>query len=204
MDRADEASDGKIIDSNSIMLSSLLKKSMCDISHQIRVSDDQEEILNAIKISKNDSDIILITGGSSFGKKDYLPKLIDNILFHGVTIKPGKPIGFAIQDIPIFIMSGYPVASFVQFYIFVIHYIENILKTNLLKSVELNFSENYSSELGRVEFVRCILKNNEIYPIRLSGSGVISSISNSSGFILINENIEGINKGDKYRFYYYL
>jgi molybdopterin molybdotransferase len=58
--------------------------------------------------------------------------------------------------------------------------------------------------LGRVEFVRCILKNNEIYPIRLSGSGVISSISNSSGFILINENIEGINKGDKYRFYYYL
>jgi molybdopterin molybdotransferase len=204
VDRADEASDGKIIDSNSIMLSSLLKKSMCDVSHQIRVSDDQEEILNAIKISKNDSDIILITGGSSFGKKDYLPKLIDNILFHGVTIKPGKPLGFAIQDIPIFIMSGYPVASFVQFYIFVIHYLESILKTNLLKSVELNFSENYSSELGRVEFVRCILKNNEIYPIRLSGSGVISSISNSSGFILINENIEGINKGDKYRFYYYL
>ncbi|KYC45938.1 MAG: dehydrogenase FmdD [Candidatus Methanofastidiosum methylothiophilum] len=200
----DEVESGKIIDSNSIMLSSLIKKAMCEMVHQIRVADDQEEILNAISIAKKDSDIILITGGSSFGKKDFLPKIVDNIILHGVTIKPGKPIGFASHDIPLFIMSGYPVASFVQFYLFVVPYLENILKTKLLKSVELSFAENYSSELGRVEFVRCILKDNEIIPIRLSGSGVISSISNSSGYVLINENTEGVNKGERCRFYYYL
>jgi len=204
VDKVTKLETGKIIDSNSIMLSSLTKKSMCKVVNQIRVADDQEEILKAIKTSKKDSDIILITGGSSFGKKDYLPKIIENIVFHGVTIKPGKPIGFAIQENPIFIMSGYPVASFVQFYLFVIPYLENILKTKLLKSVDLSFSENYSSELGRVEFVRCILKDNEIFPIRLSGSGVISSISNSTGYALINENTEGVNKGEKCRFYYYL
>jgi len=199
-----EIENGMIIDSNSIMLSSLTKKAMCEVVHQIRVADDQEEILKAIKTSKKDSDIILITGGSSFGKKDYLPKIIENIVFHGVTVKPGKPIGFAIQGQPIFIMSGYPVASFVQFYLFVVPYLENILKTKLLKSVDLPFSENYSSELGRVEFVRCIIKDNEIFPVRLSGSGVISSISSSTGYSLINENTEGVNKGEKCRFYYYL
>ncbi len=204
VDKVPEVESGKIIDSNSIMLSSLTKKTMCEVVHKIRVADNQEEILNAIKTSKKDSDIILITGGSSFGKKDYLPKIIENIVFHGVTVKPGKPIGFAIQEKPIFIMSGYPVASFVQFYLFVVPYLENILKTKLLKSIDLAFSENYSSELGRVEFVRCILKDNEIFPIRLSGSGVISSISSSTGYTLINENTEGVNKGEKCRFYYYL
>ncbi|MEN6378074.1 MAG: gephyrin-like molybdotransferase Glp [Methanofastidiosum sp.] len=199
-----EIENGKIVDSNSIMLSSLSIRAFCKVVHKFRVPDDQEEILKVINISKKDSDIILITGGSSFGKKDYLPKIIENIVFHGVTIKPGKPIGFSIQGIPIFIMSGYPVASFVQFYLFVIPYLENILKTKILKSVDLTFSENYSSELGRVEFVRCILKDSEIYPVRLSGSGVISSISSSTGYALINENTEGINKGEKCRFYYYL
>ncbi|NYT04050.1 MAG: molybdopterin molybdenumtransferase MoeA, partial [Candidatus Methanofastidiosa archaeon] len=185
-------------------LSSLSKKAMCKVVHQFRVTDNERNILKSIANSRGDSDIILITGGSSFGKKDFLPKIITNILFHGVTIKPGKPIGFSIQDIPIFIMSGYPVASFVQFYLFVIPYLEDILKTKILKSVDLSFSENYPSDLGRVEFVRCTLKNNEIFPIRLSGSGVISSISNSTGYVLINENIEGINKGEKCRFFYYL
>jgi len=199
-----EIENGKIVDSNSIMLSSLSIRAFCKVVHKFRVPDDQEEILKVINISKKDSDIILITGGSSFGKKDYLPKIIENIVFHGVTIKPGKPIGFSIQGIPIFIMSGYPVASFVQFYLFVVPYLENILKTKILKSVDLTFSENYSSELGRVEFVRCILKDSEIYPVRLSGSGVISSISSSTGYALINENTEGVNKGEKCRFYYYL
>ena len=199
-----ELENGKIVDSNSIMLSSLSIRAFCKVVHKFRVADDQEEILKCIAISKRDSDIILITGGSSFGKKDYLPKIIENIIFHGVTIKPGKPIGFSIHDIPIFIMSGYPVASFVQFYLFVVPYLENILKTKILKSVDLTFSDNYSSELGGVEFVRCILKDNEIVPVRLSGSGIISSISNSSGYVLINENTEGVNKGEKCRFYYYL
>jgi len=204
VENTNEIENGKIVDSNSIMLSSLSIRAFCKVVHKFRVADDQEEILKVINISKKDSDIILITGGSSFGKKDYLPKIIENIVFHGVTIKPGKPIGFSIQNIPIFIMSGYPVASFAQFYLFVVPYLENILKTKILKSVDLTFSENYSSELGRVEFVRCILKDNEIVPVRLSGSGVISSISSSTGFVLINENTEGVNRGEKCRFYYYL
>ena len=204
VDKIEEKDPGKILDSNTIMLSSLSKKAFCKVTYQARVKDDQNEILEAISSAKKESDLILITGGSSFGMKDLLPKLLNNMIFHGVTIKPGKPIGFSIQEVPIFVMSGYPVASFVQFYLFVVPYLENILKTKISKSIDLTFSENYSSELGRVEFVRCIIKDNEIFPVRLSGSGVISSISSSTGYVLINENIEGVNKGEKYRFNYYI
>lgn len=204
VERIDARDLGKILDSNSIMLSSLSKKALCKITYQTRVNDDQDEILNAISNAKKESDIILITGGSSFGKKDLLPRIIGDMLFHGVTIKPGKPIGFSIKDVPVFVMSGYPVASFVQFYLFVIPYLESIMKTKILKDVKLPFSVSMASELGRLEFVRCRIEDDEIVPLRIFGSGIISSISNSTGFVLIDEKTEGINKGEKIRFYYYI
>lgn len=204
VDRIDEKDPGKILDSNSIMLSSLSKKALCRVTYQTRVNDDQDEILNAISNAKKESDIILITGGSSFGKKDLLPRIIGDMLFHGVTIKPGKPIGFSFQDVPVFVMSGYPVASFVQFYLFVIPYLESIMKTKILKDVKLPFSVSMASEVGRLEFVRCRIEDDEIVPLRIFGSGIISSISNSTGFVLIDEKTEGINKGEKIRFYYYI
>jgi len=204
VERIDEKDPGKILDSNSIMLSSLSKKALCRVTYQTRVDDDQDEILNAISNAKKESDIILITGGSSFGKKDLLPRIIGDMLFHGVTIKPGKPIGFSIKVVPVFVMSGYPVASFVQFYLFVIPYLESILKTKILKDVKLPFSVSMASELGRLEFVRCRIEGDEIVPLRIFGSGIISSISNSTGYVLIDEKTEGINKGEKIRFYYYI
>jgi len=204
VDKIDEKDPGKILDSNSIMLSSLSKKALCKVTYHAMVNDDQNEILNSISNAKKDSDIILITGGSSFGKKDMLPKIVGNMLFHGVTIKPGKPIGFSIQEKPIFIMSGYPVASFVQFYLFVIPYLESILKTKIIKDVKLPFSVSIASEVGRLEFVRSRIDDDEIVPLRIFGSGIISSISNSTGYALIDEKSEGINKGEKIRFYYYI
>jgi len=204
VDKIEDNENGKTIDSNSIMLLALAKRAMCKVTYQTRVNDNKEEIEKAISNAKKVSDIILITGGSSFGKKDLIPKIIDNMLFHGVTIKPGKPIGFSVDEVPIFIMSGYPVASFVQFYLFVIPYLESALGARILNYVDLPFSEDISSEVGRFEFVRCKIADGGIFPIRLFGSGIISSLSNSTGYVLIDEKSEGINKGEKIRFYYYI
>lgn len=204
VDRIEDNEKGKTIDSNSIMLLSLAKKAMSKVTYQSRVRDDKDEIEKAISNAKKISDIILITGGSSFGKKDLLPKIIDNMIFHGVTIKPGRPIGFSFEGVPIFIMSGYPVASFVQFYLFVIPYLEKALDAKILNYVDLPFSEDTSSDVGRFEFIRCKIVDGGIFPIRLFGSGIISSLSNSTGYVLINEKTEGINKGEKVRFYYYI
>ncbi|NMC59856.1 MAG: molybdopterin molybdotransferase MoeA [Candidatus Methanofastidiosa archaeon] len=204
VDTIENNEKGKTIDSNSIMLLALAKKAMSKVTYQTRVKDDKEEIEEAISNARKVSDIILITGGSSFGKKDLLPKIVDDMIFHGVTIKPGRPIGFSMKEVPIFIMSGYPVASFVQFYLFVIPYLEKILGAKILNYVDLPFSEDISSEVGRFEFLRCKIQDGSIFPIRLFGSGIISSLSNSTGYVLINEKTEGINKGEKLTFYYYI
>jgi len=196
--------DGKIIESNSLLLTGLLESVGCGILDVSVVKDDESDILEGLEKAK-DSDMILITGGSSFGKRDMSSIVFKDFLYHGVTIKPGRPFGLALKDdVPVFVMSGYPVAAFVQFYLFVIPFLEVSLGTNFIKKAPLHISSDHTSQLGRMEFIRCRLSNGLVEPIRRSGSSMISSIASADGFILIDEMTEGINKGDIVEFNYFI
>lgn len=197
--------EGKIFESNSLMLSKLLDAIGCEVPSVSVVPDDEAMIQEAIESASEKSDMLLITGGSSFGKKDMAHKLFDNFVFHGVTIKPGRPFGFTLRgEMPCFIMSGYPVASYVQFYLFVIPFIESALSTSILKRAFLPIDVERPSSLGRMEFVRCRIMAGNVEPIRSSGSSMISSLAIADGYILIDELTEGINPGDMIEFTYFL
>jgi molybdopterin molybdotransferase len=57
------------------------------------------------------------------------------------------------------------------------------------------------SAVGRTDFVRVKLfrTENGIYvePLRISGSGILSSMTKSDGFVVIEENKEGVAEGEK-------
>ncbi|MES2691862.1 MAG: molybdopterin molybdotransferase MoeA [Verrucomicrobiota bacterium] len=63
-------------------------------------------------------DVIVITGGVSKGKFDYLPTELERQgvkkVFHGVAQRPGKPMWFGVSSrkTPIFALPGNPVASY--------------------------------------------------------------------------------------------
>ncbi|HIP16956.1 MAG TPA: molybdopterin molybdenumtransferase MoeA, partial [Methanothermococcus okinawensis] len=94
---------------------------------------------------------------------------------------------------------GYPVALAVQFELFFRSYFRS------RKTLYLPLNRNIPSTLGRVDMARVIIinKNNKAYvePLRISGSGVISSIKRADGYIIIDENIEGHEKGDYVKVY---
>jgi len=194
---------GKIIDSNSIMLKGLLQKARCTISYHALVPDKSDEMSRAVSDASIVSDFVLITGGSSFGEKDLVSGMLCNHIFHGVGIKPGKPIGFAMMGVPVFSLSGYPVAAFTQFYLFVIPFIEKAFGSKLLTTVTLPFGDAIASSLGRREFVRCIVRENSVLPVRISGSTMLSSVTKADGFVLTDSFSEGINKGDDVAFTYF-
>jgi molybdopterin molybdotransferase len=196
--------DGKIFESNSLMLSKMLESLGCEVGEVSVVKDEKGPILSALKMAE-DSDLVMITGGSSYGKKDMSSIVFDDHVFHGVTIKPGRPIGFVIwDDKPVYLMSGYPVAAFVQFYLFVIPFIERATGANYLKRVKMTICKDRPSQLGRMEFVRCRIRSGMVEPIRKSGSSMLSSIASADGFILIDELTEGLNKGDIVEFNYFV
>uniref|UniRef100_UPI00262A2109 molybdopterin-binding protein n=1 Tax=Thermococcus sp. TaxID=35749 RepID=UPI00262A2109 len=178
---------------NSVMLESLVRKYFGEPVFYGVFPDDEEDIRGAIERAKNENDLILVTGGSAFGDKDFAHRFV-KLLFHGTTIKPGRPIGYGER---IFIMSGYPAAVFAQFHLYVKHALAELVGAkNYEVRVKATLTERASSQLGRHEFVKVWYENGEARPIKKKGSGIISSLVESNGYIVIPEDSEGYLEGE--------
>lgn len=111
----------QIIDTNGPMVAAMLEDAGCTIIQRLRVNDDEQAIRTALDtvIDEGTADMILSTGGASAGAKDLLRPAIEAIgaaiHFHGVHMRPGKPVLFATAPggIPIFGLPGNPVAALV-------------------------------------------------------------------------------------------
>ena len=194
----------KIMDVNSYTLCAMV--SPIGVPHQIGIiKDDKQKIKDAIKKCL-DYDLILISGGSSVGKKDYLPEVVSEmgkVLFHGVSLRPGRPTGFGIiKKTPIFILPGFPVATLVSFEVFVkalLQKMQGMKVCNTYPQIKATLKRKIASEIGRKDFVRVKLEKSDsgflAEPITSSGSGIISSMVKADGFVMVSERMEGIEKG---------
>ena len=85
------------------------------------VTDSPEKIKETIT-SNLDADMIITSGGTSVGKRDYVPAVVESIgklLVHGVGISPGKPTALGIiNGKPVLCMPGYPVAGIVALFFY--------------------------------------------------------------------------------------
>ncbi|MBF0384582.1 MAG: molybdopterin molybdotransferase MoeA [Candidatus Omnitrophica bacterium] len=107
----------------------------CDerFSNCFHLKDKKEKIKSTLNKLLQKYDILIVTGGVSMGKFDYLPEAIKesgiNILFHKVSQRPGKPLLFAKtkEGKAIFGLPGNPVSSQVCLYRYVIPFIKRSL-----------------------------------------------------------------------------
>ncbi len=201
---------GKVYDSNSYAIASLVKE--CGGIPVIMrvVSEEKDDIRSAILNTIETSNVIVTSGGTSVGKKDAVPEVIDEmgrLLFRGVNIKPGKPTCFGlINNKPVFGLPGFPVSAMISFKAFVIPALLKILGANerrIWPKIRAKISRNIPSVLGRRDYVRVKLEYEEnrgvlpyAIPVRAGGSGIISSMSVANGYVVIPENVEGILEGN--------
>ncbi len=185
---------GKIIESDSIMLAGLVERYFGNPIFYGVIPDDEEVIRAAIEKAKAENDLVLVTGGSAFGDRDFAHRFV-SLLFHGTTIKPGRPIGYGER---VFIMSGYPVAVFAQFHLYVKHALAKLVGArNYEVRVRAKLTDRISSQLGRYEFVKVYYEDGTARPIKKRGSGLISSLVESNGYITIPEDSEGYLEGEE-------
>ena len=185
---------GKILESNSIMLRGLVKRYFGEPVFYGILPDDEDLIKEVVDRAKRESDLVLVTGGSAFGDRDFAHRFV-SLLFHGTTIKPGRPIGYGER---VFIMSGYPAAVFAQFHLYVKHALAKLVGArNYEVRVRATLTDRVSSQLGRYEFVKVWYENGRAKPIKKRGSGLISSLVQSNGYVVIPENSEGYLEGEE-------
>ncbi len=200
---------GKIYNSNTSMISALVNLYGGAVIKGETVEDDKKIIQNRLFEAAGDSQIVIFTGGTSVGTKDYLPEIIDEsgtVLTHGIAMRPGAPvlIGFLYETL-IFCLPGTPVAAYVSFLKIVGPAIRKMLGCTVLDPrIEIFASINKDvpvAGLGFLHYLRVKVEKerNEFIanPVKLKGSGVISSLTSSDGIIEIPPHQEGLKKGEK-------
>lgn len=163
------------------------------------VLDDPNLIRRAIESCLN-SDMIILIGGTSVGKRDYAPGVLEglgSLLVHGVRVQPGKPIAFgSVECVPVICLPGYPVATLVDLYLFVRPALKKMAhQSDAAPKAAAKLSRKISSKAGYLGIVRVKLKGEFAEPIMTSGAGILSSVARADGFVIVSEELEGIEAG---------
>ena len=201
---------GRIRDINTYALSSLVKKAGgIPVTYGI-IGDDFDELLEKCSIAIVNSDMVLISGGSSVGTRDLTVEVLSSlpgsdIMVHGISISPGKPTilaksnGKAVWGLP-----GHVVSAMIVFEIVIRPFMKKIsgLSSKYKKGLRIPalLSRNISSAQGRLDYIRVrLIEKNDIKwaePV-LGKSGLISNLTKADGLIEIGINTEGLDKGSK-------
>ena len=173
------------------------------------IKDDYQALFEKCTLAVKNSDMIIISGGSSVGTRDLTIDVLNalnnsRILVHGIPMSPGKPTILAkAGNKPVWGLPGHVTSAMVVFDRVVRPFVEHAGGKDLLKNrnqpyILAKISRNLSSAQGRIDFVRVRLKKSDnvlwAEPI-LGKSGLINTMVQADGLIEIDMNTEGLDKG---------
>jgi molybdenum cofactor synthesis domain-containing protein len=198
---------GKIPDVNRPTLLSAIRELGCEPIDIGIARDEFSEIQGKLRGALETSDIILATAGTSVGPGDMVPRVIDSLgkpgmLVHGVAMRPSMPTGLAVVNgRPIVSLPGYPASAYLAFLEFVPPLVRHLLGTHLLPrpKVEAKLRRRVAGVLGSKTYVRVQVSESGgslfVDPVRTSGAGILSSLVQANGFIIVPEHVEGYEEG---------
>ncbi|MCK1384452.1 molybdopterin biosynthesis protein [Bradyrhizobium sp. 21] len=161
------------------------------------IPDDEAKLEAAMRRALADSDMLVLSGGTSKGAGDLSHRIIDRlgepgIIAHGVALKPGKPLCLAVCDgKPVVILPGFPTSAMFTFHDMIVPVLRRMagLPPRSDAKVSATVPVRIASELGRTEFVMVSLVEGKdgliAYPSG-KGSGAITSFSQADGFLRID------------------
>jgi len=154
------------------------------------------------------ADVVLLTGGVSKGKFDFVRAAVDSIgatiRFHGVAMKPEKPLLCATTKDNRFIfgLPGNPLSAMTAFYEFVVPTLRRLsgIQANEVKpSFFLTTSSQIITKGGRTHFILARLENKKtglcVSPVKTHSSSDFVSGGKSDGVIVIPFDIREVEEG---------
>jgi molybdopterin molybdotransferase len=199
---------GKIYDSNRAMLGGLLADPGYSVVDLGVIPDNKQLLQHSFIEASLNHDVIITTGGASVGEADYVKEILQScgeVNFWKIAIKPGKPLAFGkIGGCHFFGLPGNPVAVVVTFQQIVAPALRQLSGAPPAKP--LRFTATCTTALkkapGRKEYQRGILSKDEhgeffVASAGRQGSNILSSMSQSGCYIVLPEQCNGVQPGDK-------
>lgn len=197
---------GKIRNSNGSMLLSLASAAGCHTRY-LGIGPDSERELGELISGSTKADLLLISGGVSVGDYDLIPSLLKNvgaeILFHGVRVKPGKPLLFARKDrCLIFGIPGNPVSNLTTFVLFVRPAIKKMMGRvdyeHALINARLTSGISQKGDRAYILPSRCRIEDgrHHVTPLKLNGSADIVGCAGCDCLIVLEEGRKILKAGE--------
>ncbi len=182
-------------------------------ARMLHLPDEKERTKKELEICISQYDVIILSGGISMGKFDYIPQVLEELLvtklFHKVKQRPGKPFWFGTHadGTLVFAFPGNPVSTFMCLHRYLIPWIESSLqipnsKFRFPKYAVLNEDVTFTAPLQYFMQVKVnISEQGQLLatPTVGNGSGDFANLIDSSGFIELPMDQSNFKKGEVYK-----
>ncbi len=192
--------------SNNFALQAALAQLGCkaDLFHLI---DNRTELEQKIKNILGKYELIILSGGASKGKFDFVPEVLESLgvakLFHQISQRPGKPMWFGHSaKNTVFALPGNPVSTFMCFYRYVKPWLIKSLGNELRKETAI-LAEDFTFTPKLTYFLQVKIKNENgklmAYPIAGGGSGDFANLKEVDGFLELPKEQSNFKQGESFQ-----
>ncbi|MFI5160934.1 MAG: molybdopterin molybdotransferase MoeA [Sphingobacteriales bacterium] len=188
-----EPSPTQIRKSNSYTIQAVLGQHnlKADLLH---IPDDPEITREKIGYCLENYDVILMTGGISMGKFDYIPKALEEVgiknIFHKVSQRPGKPFWFGKHEggVLVFAFPGNPVATFMCLYRYFLPWLNASQSLQSKLPIYAVLGQDFTFKAELQYFLQVKLRFTEegqllATPVEGNGSGDFANLADTDAFM---------------------
>jgi molybdopterin molybdotransferase len=191
---------GQIYDINRFTIAALVDRHGGTAIPYRTVADTIDDLSHAVDECL-DNDLLVFSGGSSVGERDLILDVLaarGEVLFHGIAVKPGKPMAFGQIGTRLFFgMPGYPTSCLTNAYALLAPALRRIARLPAWTppTVALPLGARIVSVTGRHQFYTVRIENETAMPA-FKSSGDITSMSRADGYIEIPAHTDIVEKGE--------
>lgn len=176
----------------------------------IHLNDEKSILEEKLDELSQKYDVLIMSGGVSKGKYDYIPEILDKIgikkQFHRVAQRPGKPIWFGrSESCVVFAFPGNPVSTLACFHVYFIPWLRKLLHQKDDYSFPVKLEKDVVFKPSLSYFAEAVIhihsdgtRSAEV--IKGNGSGDLVNPTKMDGFVILEEGKDLYKKGEIHSF----
>lgn len=180
------------------------------IGNQYHLPDQKNVLLDSLKTIVSEHDVMILSGGVSKGKFDFIPEVMEEIgvkkVFHQVSQRPGKPFWFGVSanGKVVFALPGNPVSTYMCYYRYIEPWLMKSLGTDN-KEQRAVLAKDFTFSPNLTYYLQVSVRNENgrlmAYPEAGGGSGDFANLKKVDGFLELPITKNKFEAGEVYPYF---
>ena len=202
-----ELARGQVRDASSVALGAMVVEAGGAPDPRGIVADDHDQLSVALGAALADSDVVVVSAGSSVGARDETAAVVaglgePGIWCHGLALRPGKPTLLAdCGGVPVIGLPGNPRSALVVFRLVGIPLVRRVggcTQPPPEPVVHARLARDVASAAGRLDIVQVRLRDGIATPL-FGASALLSILTAADGYLEVPEPATGVDAGSEVR-----